>query len=446
MSGARPTSTSRCGRRSRRAGRSPTCRRWSTRGGRVQALDLRDPPAALPADPRRPAAGAFGAIAAAGGLAGVHAENDEIVRAGIAAEQAAGHGADPLAHARSRPPVAEHEAIARILELARATACACTSATSRRRAASNSWRGPARRRRRERQDLPHYMLLDESELLRQAARRRSTPRCARRVPSGGLDLISSDHVGWPPSATRPRHLRAGVRRPGVELIAPLVHDALGATELARLVSQGAGQALRPVAAQGQPAARSRCRRARARPRRGVGDRAGGARHPRRLEPVHRPSARGAGDRGVLPRGVQVLGRHRGGAAGRGRSSLRRAPRAGGARRPSRSRPADAGLRCRGWRQEAILRLLENNLAIAEDPENLVVYAAHAKAARDHAEPRRHRQGADRARDGQTLVVQSGKPIAVLPTGPRARRCCSPTATSSAAGRRPRSSTSSSAAA
>ena len=64
---------------------------------------------------------AFAAIAQAGGLAGVHAENDEIVRAGIAAEQAAGHGADPLAHARSRPPVAEHEAIARCLELARAT-------------------------------------------------------------------------------------------------------------------------------------------------------------------------------------------------------------------------------------------------------------------------------------------------------------------------------------
>ena len=35
---------------------------------------------------------AFAAIARAGGLAGVHAENDEIVRAGIAAEQAAGHG------------------------------------------------------------------------------------------------------------------------------------------------------------------------------------------------------------------------------------------------------------------------------------------------------------------------------------------------------------------
>ena len=43
----------------------------------------------------------------------------------------------------------------------------------------------------------------------------------------------------------------------------------------------------------------------------------------------------------------------------------------------------SGLRCRTWRAEAILRLLENNLAIAERPEELVVYAAHAKAARDH---------------------------------------------------------------
>ena len=47
-----------------------------------------------------------------------------------------------------------------------------------------------------------------------------------------------------------------------------------------------------------------------------------------------------------------------------------------------SEPA-ASLRCRGWRAETILRLLENNLAIAEDPDNLVVYAAHAKVARDH---------------------------------------------------------------
>jgi urocanate hydratase len=77
------------------------------------------------------------------------------------------------------------------------------------------------------------------------------------------------------------------------------------------------------------------------------------------------------------------------------------------------------VRCRGWRQETILRLLENNLAIAERPEDLVVYAAHAKAARDHESLHGIVSALKRIEDGHTLVVQSGKPIAVLPTGPRA---------------------------
>ena len=81
--------------------------------------------------------------------------------------------------------------------------------------------------------------------------------------------------------------------------------------------------------------------------------------------------------------------------------------------------SDNGLRCRGWRQEAILRLLENNLAIAEDPERLVVYAAHAKAARDPAALGAIVAALTALEDGQSLVVQSGKPVAVLPTGPRA---------------------------
>jgi urocanate hydratase len=80
--------------------------------------------------------------------------------------------------------------------------------------------------------------------------------------------------------------------------------------------------------------------------------------------------------------------------------------------------SDQRLRCQGWRQEAILRLLENNLAIAEDPEALVVYAAHAKAARDHASLDGIVAALRELRDGETLVVQSGKPIGVLPTGPR----------------------------
>ena len=41
------------------------------------------------------------------------------------------------------------------------------------------------------------------------------------------------------------------------------------------------------------------------------------------------------------------------------------------------------LRCKGWRQEAILRLLENNLENGEDPDNLVIYMSIARAARDY---------------------------------------------------------------
>jgi urocanate hydratase len=77
------------------------------------------------------------------------------------------------------------------------------------------------------------------------------------------------------------------------------------------------------------------------------------------------------------------------------------------------------LRCQGWRQEAILRLLENVLEVGERPEDLVVYAGHAKAARDWESYDRIVASLRSLRDGQTLVVQSGKPIAVFPTHPLA---------------------------
>lgn len=74
------------------------------------------------------------------------------------------------------------------------------------------------------------------------------------------------------------------------------------------------------------------------------------------------------------------------------------------------------LRCTGWRQEVILRLLENNLELAERPDELVVYAAHARAARDWDSYERIVGALAGLREGETLVVQSGKPIGVLPTG------------------------------
>ena len=74
------------------------------------------------------------------------------------------------------------------------------------------------------------------------------------------------------------------------------------------------------------------------------------------------------------------------------------------------------LRCRGWRQEVVLRLLENVLELAERPDDLVVYAAHAKAARDWESYERIVGALKTLGDGETLVVQSGKPIGVLRTG------------------------------
>ena len=68
------------------------------------------------------------------------------------------------------------------------------------------------------------------------------------------------------------------------------------------------------------------------------------------------------------------------------------------------------LRCRGWRQEVILRLLENVLELAERPDDLVVYAAHARAARNH---RAWRGSSGRSDDGRGGHPRDpvGKPVA-----------------------------------
>ncbi|HLU01916.1 MAG TPA: urocanate hydratase [Advenella sp.] len=73
------------------------------------------------------------------------------------------------------------------------------------------------------------------------------------------------------------------------------------------------------------------------------------------------------------------------------------------------------LRCKGWRQEALLRLLENVLSVGEDPDNLVVYAALGKAARDWPSHDAIVHALRTMTEDYTLVVQSGKPIGLLRT-------------------------------
>lgn len=73
------------------------------------------------------------------------------------------------------------------------------------------------------------------------------------------------------------------------------------------------------------------------------------------------------------------------------------------------------LRCRGWRQEALLRLLENVLAVGENPDQLIVYAALGRAARDWPSHDAIVEALKTMREDQTLLVQSGKPIGLLQT-------------------------------
>ncbi|MEK8126544.1 urocanate hydratase [Paenibacillus filicis] len=77
------------------------------------------------------------------------------------------------------------------------------------------------------------------------------------------------------------------------------------------------------------------------------------------------------------------------------------------------------LRCKGWRQEALLRMLENVLENGENQQELIVYAALGKAARNWKSYHAIVDTLKQLEDGETLVIQSGKPIGIFKTHPYA---------------------------
>ncbi|MCA0376418.1 MAG: urocanate hydratase [Gemmatimonadetes bacterium] len=91
-------------------------------------------------------------------------------------------------------------------------------------------------------------------------------------------------------------------------------------------------------------------------------------------------------------------------------------------RPVRA-PRGATLRCRGWEQEAALRMLMNNLdpEVAERPDDLVVYGGTGRAARSWDAFDAIVRTLETLADDETLLVQSGKPVAVFRTHPDAPR-------------------------
>ncbi len=86
-------------------------------------------------------------------------------------------------------------------------------------------------------------------------------------------------------------------------------------------------------------------------------------------------------------------------------------------------PRGPELTCRGWGQEAALRMLMNNLdpEVAEDPDHLVVYGGTGRAARSWEAYEAIVRELRRLADDETLLVQSGKPVGVFRTHPWAPR-------------------------
>ena len=80
-------------------------------------------------------------------------------------------------------------------------------------------------------------------------------------------------------------------------------------------------------------------------------------------------------------------------------------------------PTGTQLHCKGWLQEAAYRMLQNNLdpEVAGDPENLIVYGGRGRAARNWPAFDAILQSLRELEDDETLLVQSGKPVAVFRT-------------------------------
>ncbi|OQP41044.1 urocanate hydratase [Niastella yeongjuensis] len=86
-------------------------------------------------------------------------------------------------------------------------------------------------------------------------------------------------------------------------------------------------------------------------------------------------------------------------------------------------PTGSQLTCKGWVQEAALRMLLNNLdpAVAERPDDLIVYGGRGKAARNFEALDLIIQSLKDLNDNETLLIQSGKPVGILQTHENAPR-------------------------
>jgi allantoinase len=196
---------------------------------------------------------AFRRIAATGLPVAVHCENQDIADRGIAEARAAGR-IGPLAHAWSRPPVSETEAVGRVLELAYGTdvhlhivhASVPRSFDLVQRYREEGVRVTA-------ETCIQYLVLDETAMERLGALAKINPPLRRRdhvealwryLGAGRIDQVTSDHAPWARSRkAEPDIFRNASGAPGVETLLPLLYHAgvasgrISILALARLLAE-----------------------------------------------------------------------------------------------------------------------------------------------------------------------------------------------------------------
>lgn len=194
----------------------------------------------------------FEAAAVAGRPVLVHAENDEIVSAAL--QQHGAGGGDPLAHVRSRPPVAEAEAVVRVLELAAWTGAhvhIVHGSFPRIFQLVDMYRRQGVRASAE--TCTHYLTLCEADMARLGARGKINPPLRPAAwreglwplcQSGHIHMVTTDHAPWPPDRKQAANIFDNASgAPGLELMLPLLYSEgvatgrLAVTDLVRLLAE-----------------------------------------------------------------------------------------------------------------------------------------------------------------------------------------------------------------
>jgi allantoinase len=184
----------------------------------------------------------FGAVGKRGLIAGIHNENDEMVRAFIADVEASGI-TDYTAHGLSRPPVTEALATAEVYELGAAAGCPVHivhSSIGRGYELAAAYRAQGHGATIE--ACVHYLTLDEENDVRRLGgkakinpplrSRREVEALWHHLAAGNVTIVSTDHVSWSEDRkTDPNMLKNASGIPGLEVLFGLLLKGLDARKL-----------------------------------------------------------------------------------------------------------------------------------------------------------------------------------------------------------------------